>query len=115
VFASICEVVIWNGVALIVGLPSVVVAARGRLARCDFFRKADEDSGFYRTQWVDGGQVLFCIYESGVIAWNDVGEVLWHVPKFWDDIFVEFDAGGLVFMAHGGEKFIINQVGSIVR
>ena len=104
-----CEVAIWNGKAFIVGLPSVVVAGGGEAVKCDFFRKTDEDNGFYRTEWVDAAQRIFCIYESGIVAWANAGEVLWHVRKFWDDVFTGVQADCLLFVTHDGQKFIIDQ------
>lgn len=104
-----CEVAIWNGKAFIVGLPSIVMAGEGVSVKCDLFRKTDEDNGFYRTEWVDAGQRIFCIYESGIVAWNDAGEVLWHVRKFWDDVFTGVEADGLVFLMHDGQRIMINQ------
>jgi hypothetical protein len=103
------EVVIWKSKAFIVGLPSVVIAAGGVLLKHDLFRNGGEDTGFYKTEWLDAGQRIFCIYESGIAAWNDNGDILWHVRKYWDDVFTGAEADGLTFVMHDGQKIMINQ------
>lgn len=104
-----CEVVVWNGRVFIIGLPSVVVAGDGAPVKCDLFRKAGEDRGFYATEWIEAGNRLFCIYESGILAWRDGAQPLWHVRKYWDDLLSGVEAGDLVFVTNDGGRFLIAQ------
>lgn len=103
-----CEVAIWKGHAFIVGLPAVVIAGGGAPLKCDLFRRVGEDSGFYKTEWWEAGQRLFCIYESGVAAWNEGGQELWHLRKSWDDVITGVGTERLVLVRHDGQRIIIN-------
>ena len=104
-----CEVVIWSGKAFIVGLPAIVVAGRNAPLKCDLFRNAGEDTGFYATEWKEIGERLFCIYESGVMAWSLDGVMLWHVRKSWDEVFSGVEANGLILIMEDGRKILIDQ------
>jgi len=104
-----CEAVIWSGKAFIVGLPAIVVAGRNAPLKCDLFRNAGEDTGFYATEWKEIGERLFCIYESGVMAWSLDGVMLWHVRKSWDEVFSGVEANGLILIMEDGRKILIDQ------
>lgn len=104
----ICEVAIWKGHAFIVGLPAVVIAGGGAPLKCDLFRRIGEDAGFYKTEWVEAGQRIFCIYESGIAAWNEGGQELWHIRKSWDDVFMSAEADRLVLVRHDGQRILID-------
>lgn len=71
--------------------------------------KDGEDTGFYKIEWLESGQRLFRIYQSGIVAWNEGGQVLWHIRKSWDDMFIGAEAEGLVFVMHDGQRTIIDQ------
>jgi hypothetical protein len=103
-----CEVAIWKGHAFIVGLPAVVIAGDGVPVKCELFRRSGEDTGFYKTEWLEAGKRLFCIYESGIAAWNEGGQELWHIRKSWDDVFTGADADRLVLMRHDGQRIVVN-------
>jgi hypothetical protein len=103
-----CEVAIWKGHAFIAGLPAVVIAGDGVPVKCELFRRGGEDTGFYKTEWLEAGQRLFCIYESGIAAWNQGGQELWHIRKSWDDVFTRADADQLVLIRHDGQRVVID-------
>jgi hypothetical protein len=103
-----CEVAIWKGVAFIVGFTAIVVVSEGEILKCDLFRKQNDDCGFYKTEWLDAGHRLFCVYESGILAWNEGGQQLWHISKFWDDVFAGFEGERLVLMIEGGDRIVID-------
>jgi hypothetical protein len=107
----VVEVVIWEGKAFIVGLPSIVIAGSGNLLKVDLFRKREEDTGFYMTEWMEFGQRLICVYESGIVAWSEDGHELWHIRKYWDDIFTGVEAGQLVLLREDGQRIIIDPSG----
>jgi hypothetical protein len=102
------EVLIWWKHVFIVGLPAIVIVSEGELLKCQLFRNVDEDTGFYRTEWLEVGQRLICVYESGILAWNEGGQQLWHISKFWDDVFAGFEGERLVLMIEGGDRIVID-------
>ncbi|GAA4788646.1 hypothetical protein [Lysobacter hankyongensis] len=99
----IFEVVYWNDIAIIVGLPSIVIVYEKKLLKIDLFRKATDDSGFYAIEWLEDDDRLFCIYEGGIISFNRHGEILWHIQKAWDDIFTSFENGDFILMEPDGK------------
>jgi hypothetical protein len=104
----ICEVVYWNDMSFIVGLPAIVIAHEEELLKVDLFRKATDDTGFYVTDWLEDGGHLFCIYEGGIMAFNRHGVVLWHIQKAWDDIFTGIENGDFVLMESDGQIIAID-------
>jgi hypothetical protein len=104
----ICEVVYWNNISLIVGLPAIVIAHEKELLKIDLFRRPTDDSGFYVTEWLEDDGHLFCIYEGGIIAFNRCGVMLWHIQKAWDDIFSGFENGDFVLMESDGKVIAID-------
>ena len=103
-----CEVAIWKGFAFIVGLPAIVIAGDGVPVMRELFRRSGEDTGFYKTEWLEAGKRLFCIYESGIAAWNEGGQELWHIRKSWDDVFTGAESDKLVLMRHDGQRIVID-------
>src|SRR5512140_1410947 len=80
-----CEVIRWQGVTVLAGLPAMVIAGPGPLRTCELFRARDQDTGFYRMEWLEAQGLLVCVYEGGVLEMSPSGEVLWHDRKGWDD------------------------------
>lgn len=103
-----CEVVHWNDTIYILGLPAIVRAHEGGLLKIDLFRKPTDDSGFYVTEWLEDNGHLFCIYEGGIIAFGFYGDMLWHTPKAWDDIFTGLEKGDLILMESDGQIVAID-------
>lgn len=104
----ICEIVYWNDISIIVGLPAMVIAHEKNLLKIDLFRKNTDDSGFYVTEWLEDHGLLFCIYEGGIIAFNHHGAMLWHIQKAWDDIFTSFENGDFILMDSNGKIIAID-------
>ncbi|KAB8172338.1 hypothetical protein FKV24_014940 [Lysobacter maris] len=101
----------WRGLLLVVGVRELLVFSVSSPANVEIlrlYRSLDDDSGFYSGLMVEVGDVLFFIYEGGVVAIHSTGSVLWHRQKFWDDVFVRIDDEKLIFMKEGGATFSIS-------
>lgn len=69
----------------------------------DLFRTYDDDSGFYGMQFEKLSDGFLIIYESGVMRLKKNGEVLWHTPIYWDDIYKGIHNDCLVLSSEYGE------------
>lgn len=105
----ICEVVCWNDMVFMAGLPAIVASHERELLKIDLFRKDTDDSGFYVTDWLEDDGHLFCIYEGGIVAFKHHGVMLWHLQKAWDDIFTSFENGDLVLMESDNKIIAIDR------
>jgi hypothetical protein len=100
--APSCEIATWRAVQIIVGLPSVVVCTPSSLKPHTLFRSPVDDTGFYNVQWTEANDSLFCVYESGILALDTLGVVIWHRRKYWDDTFVGMNGNELTLLSERG-------------
>ncbi len=109
-FHPVCEVVFWNGKALLVGMQSLVIAGTEQPLIEPLFRREDEDIGFYAFKWIELDDHLMCIYESGVIGFDADAKPRWHINKYWDDVFQGITQDGLLFEGFDEQPFVIDPV-----
>jgi hypothetical protein len=61
------------------------------------FRKSGDDE-YWATQLLEQENGLLIIYEAGVLAIDEALRVLWHKPKFYNDVFAGFVGTRLKFL-----------------
>jgi hypothetical protein len=111
-FVPNIEVVSWgNDILVILGLAAWVIVSKTQgkiIAVQKLQRNTIEDQGFYMTRWVEEEEILLGIYESGVMAINREGEVVWQITKSWDDCFLRIVKGQIEFQPEFGGNFGVN-------
>jgi len=63
-----------------------------------FYRKANEDQGFYHLDLLPWNDGLVVLYESGVALLDRNGKAVWHQALTWNDVLLRRDEANLYFV-----------------
>jgi hypothetical protein len=105
------EVVQWQSLFLVLGIRRWLIFKNAPIKQCrtlDLHRAASDDTGFYATEFQAYEELLMGIYEGGSVCISPSGEIMWHIEKYWDDIFLGIEESSLVFMIEGGARYAID-------
>lgn len=102
------EVGRWGNLVLVLGLRKWLIFKASPMvltSGIELHRDTNDDTGFYRVDFHECEGLLIAIYEGGVMAITDTGEVVWHRKKHWDDELLEIQNGRVMLLAETGERF----------